>query len=286
MKIFKVIVAFFFFVEFGLLAQATMRLPLTQERELPIAQQETRPGSGVTIFGAEQASPSETVTGAPYTATAVIESTQTLADGNHFVNHSTVQLARDSKGRERREETISKVGELQVTGTAVVFIHDPVAQLDYVLDPTHHTFKTAKASQTASPPGSLHLPDSNGTAVRPERPPSQRRQVIRESLGTQVMEGLNVEGTRVTSTIPAGLFGNERAFSVSVETWYCPDLHIVVLRKRSDPRNGDTVYRLTDIRRVQPDAALFQVPSDYKSISETPSDHSKGIAIRDIAVTH
>ena len=33
--------------------------------------------------------------------------------------------------------------------------------------------------------------------------------------------------------------------------------------KRSDPRMGKTIFQFTNIQRGEPDAALFQVPSDY-----------------------
>jgi len=52
------------------------------------------------------------------------------------------------------------------------------------------------------------------------------------------------------------------------ESWYSQELHEVVLRKRSDPRSGESVYRLTDIRRGEPDASLFQVPGGYKTSTE------------------
>jgi hypothetical protein len=53
-------------------------------------------------------------------------------------------------------------------------------------------------------------------------------EVNRESLGTQVVEGVQAEGTRITMTIPAGKIGNERP-----------------------------------INRSEPDPSLFQVPAEY-----------------------
>jgi hypothetical protein len=41
------------------------------------------------------------------------------------------------------------------------------------------------------------------------------------------------------------------------------------MTKHSDPRFGETVYRLTNISRTEPDASLFQVPADYK-IKDAP----------------
>jgi hypothetical protein len=47
------------------------------------------------------------------------------------------------------------------------------------------------------------------------------------------------------------------------ERWYSQELQTVVLTKNSDPRMGETTYRLTNINRSEPDPSLFQVPADY-----------------------
>jgi hypothetical protein len=70
-------------------------------------------------------------------------------------------------------------------------------------------------------------------------------------------------------TIPAGRIGNEQPIQIVTETWYSADLKTVVLSKRSDPRMGETVTRLSNVSRAEPPATLFQVPADYK-VSEAP----------------
>jgi len=87
--------------------------------------------------------------------------------------------------------------------------------------------------------------------------------VNRESLGTQTIEGVQAEGTRVTFTIPAGKIGNERPIVTVNERWYSQELQAVVMSKNSDPRMGETNYRLTNIVRSEPDPGLFQIPADY-----------------------
>lgn len=84
-----------------------------------------------------------------------------------------------------------------------------------------------------------------------------------ESLGKQTMEGIEVEGKRTTTTIPVGAIGNERPIEIVAESWYSPELQTTIMSKRVDPTSGETTYRLTNIRRGDPDASLFQVPSDY-----------------------
>src|SRR5258708_5634764 len=43
-----------------------------------------------------------------------------------------------------------------------------------------------------------------------------------EDHGTQVMEGVTVQGKRATRTIPAGEIGNERPLEILTETWFSP----------------------------------------------------------------
>lgn len=88
--------------------------------------------------------------------------------------------------------------------------------------------------------------------------------VNKEDLGTQVVEGVPATGTRVTMTIPAGQIGNERAIEIVDERWFSKDLQAFVMTKHSDPRSGETVYRLTNINRTEPDHSLFEVPVDYQ----------------------
>jgi len=85
-----------------------------------------------------------------------------------------------------------------------------------------------------------------------------------ELLGRRTMAGLPVDGTRNTFTVPAGQMGNEQPMQIVSEVWYSQDLQATVFSKHLDPRTGETVFRLTDISRSEPAAALFQPPADYQ----------------------
>ena len=89
-------------------------------------------------------------------------------------------------------------------------------------------------------------------------------EVNQEQLGAQTIEGVVAEGTRTTFTIAAGKIGNDRPIVTVNERWYSQELQTVVLSKNSDPRMGETTYRLTNIDRSEPDPSLFQVPADYR----------------------
>jgi hypothetical protein len=95
-----------------------------------------------------------------------------------------------------------------------------------------------------------------------------------EPLGTQNIEGVSAEGSRTTLTIPAGEIGNEQPINVVTETWFSPELKVLILRKHSDPRQGEMIYRLTNINRAEPDRSLFEVPADY-TVKESVSPGMK-----------
>jgi hypothetical protein len=227
------------------------------------------------------------VNNAPYSANAVSEVTQTLADGNRIVNKTSSFLARDSQGRTRREETLGSIGPLSVNGPKIAYINDPVSKANYVLDlgtRTAEVLKNVKSISAAGPglPGGPGVPPPPGPVVLPKKligihggpeEGEQRVMVLNsaneagqtktESLGTQTIEGVTVEGKRSTRTIPAGQIGNERPIEITSEVWTSPELQLTVLSKRNDPRFGETVYRLTDIKRSEPDHSLFEVPADF-----------------------
>ena len=85
-----------------------------------------------------------------------------------------------------------------------------------------------------------------------------------EKLGKRIIEGVEAEGTRTTVTIPAGQIGNELPLDTVSERWYSNELKTVVLTTRKDPRNGETTYKLTNLRRGEPARQMFEVPGDYK----------------------
>ncbi len=86
-----------------------------------------------------------------------------------------------------------------------------------------------------------------------------------KSLGSREFDGVRADGTQTTHTIPAGSIGNDKPIVITSERWFSPELHVVVFAKTSDPRAGDTTYRLVAVKRGEPPAELFRVPADYRS---------------------
>jgi len=340
----------------------------------------------------EMSLPGKTVKGAPYSAEAVTETVQTLADGNRIVRKNTAQVYRDGEGRTRREFTLNALGPWasQDDAPRTVSIVDPVAGVSYSLDARTRTAHKVPLgpmrSLQAAPGGPTEvfsiLRSGRGGDVKPvdmkgvkstlqgrvlskaeavnasglkEREmvavkikvgasgavesaeavvgenaalraaaveaarkwsfkpgeaetgailfkfdgrasaPGEIARVFEMSkeetangakattvlafdepgvetqqLGKQLVEGVEAEGTRTTRTIPAGEIGNEQPIRIVSERWYSPELQVVVMTRHSDPRMGETTYKLTNVVRGEPSAALFQVPSDY-AVREAPA---------------
>jgi hypothetical protein len=220
-----------------------------------------RPEPGARFVGAEAGMPGRVVKNAPYSADLVTESVQALPDGNHIRQSSSVKVYRDSEGRTRREQTVNLNGLGSNSNMPqLVFINDPVAGMNYALNPKD---RTATRSTWTRGGRMGKNPPPPGADLRPRR--SETSANIRsEDLGRQTMEGVAVEGRRVTTTIPAGQVGNDQPIVLVNETWFSPELQTVVLSKRSDPRSGETVTRMMNISRNEPLRLLFEPPADYK----------------------
>jgi hypothetical protein len=215
------------------------------------------------------------VKGAPFSAKATSETTSTLQDGT--VIHRTAQLSlfRDSQGRSRRELTASGFGPLATSGApkTMVMISDPVAGAHYFLNSTNKTAR--KMAIRAKDPESQ---TNNAFHQRMEARESSEEAaglLKKESLGTQVINGVSAEGTRVTKTIPAGKIGNDKPIQIVSERWFSPDLQIVVKSTHTDPQFGTTTYSVTNLQKTEPAATLFAVPSDYTVTAGGPRGHGR-----------
>jgi hypothetical protein len=283
------------------------------------------------------------VKGAPYTAEAVSETVQALADGNRIVRKNLTRLARDGEGRTRQERVVDG-------RTASVFINDVVAGRSWALNPearratelpsvrmgrrdgvpdapapgastdemrswaesmrewarefgarfraepmagegrAPNEQRVTRISVTPSTDGQVQRevevnvvrvaepPASAGAPPVPPVPPAPHRHPlpplpmmlpppgdgVTTALGSREFDGVRADGSRTTWVIPAGRIGNEKPIEIVSERWYAPDLMLVVATRRSDPRSGETSYRLTNLKRGEPDAALFKVPADYE----------------------
>ena len=193
------------------------------------------------------------VTGQPFSAETVIEDTRRLFDGTTVTKQNRGAIYRDTAGRTRREQPLQMVGGVNISGAdnksvKLVFINDFPGKVQYSLDENN---KIARKTPIWS--DNWPFPERDGP-----------RDAKSESLGTKTIEGISVDGTKMTFEIPAGQLGNAKPIQVVDEKWFSPELQVIVMSRHLDPVNGEHVFKLVNIKRSEPAAEMFAVPAGYK----------------------
>ena len=234
-------------------------------------------GDHVELMGFEGLHGGKVVKGAPFSATAATETTQTLPDGTSIHRTKSSNLYRDSQGRSRSEVTLSGFGPLQASGKphTMVSISDPVAGTRSVLDADHKVAHQMAIHRHGPPTAEQEQAFEQRMQARLQKEEASGA-VKKESLGTQTINGVSAEGTRITRTIAAGQIGNDKPIQIVFERWYSNDLQVVVKSTRTDPRFGTTTYTLSSVQRTEPAASLFTVPADYTVQQGGPGRGARG----------
>jgi hypothetical protein len=193
------------------------------------------------------------VTNKPFSGRDHIEWTRTLENGSVITTELYAILARDSQGRIYREHvSFVPARSNQPSKRREIDVLDPVAHTRTVclMAKRHCAISSYYASTKFVPPPTG--PQANGT-----------RYLTRESLGTDVIDGLPVLGTRETLTINAGAVGNSQSLVTTKEYWYSPDLEINLLTTRKDPREGTEIIHVVDLSRTEPNPSVFEIPANF-----------------------
>ena len=119
------------------------------------------------------------------------------------------------------------------------------------------------AGGTPAPATTIVSGGRGGVFAATTAPMTVAGKTTREDLGQQVVEGVLATGTRSTTLIDAGVIGNDRPIQIVSEQWSSPDLKLLVMTKHSDPRTGESTYRLTNITQAEQPRSLFELPPDY-----------------------
>lgn len=217
----------------------------------------------------------KTVQNAPYSAEATNESTQVLPDGNRIVHRTTTRVYRDSAGRTRKE-TLDDNGQV-----VTVVLSDPTTGKSYVFDSrgllqseravagtSARVTAERKVTEAAAAGGQITVSErvavgggAGASAFYFVNGAAEKGETTKEDLGQQTVQGVAATGTRTTTTIAAGAIGNEQPIKIVSEEWFSPELQVLVLTRHSDPRTGETTYRLSNIDRNEPAKSLFDPPA-------------------------
>lgn len=204
-----------------------------------------------------------------FSADEIDEHIRTLADGTRITEPGRVVHAFvDSHGRVRSEMPALRRGESRAV-PSLIEITDPIAGFRYFIvegEKVVHRYALtlrpavpdARRGEVAAPPQprtSAHV-DSRGTKT------------TSEVLGRQMIDGIVADGARTTMIFPIDSQGNDRPLTVTRETWTSPELRTVVLSRSNDPRIGEIVFRMANVKMAEPDPALFQPPPDFTILDE------------------
>ena len=190
----------------------------------------------------------------PFSGMDTIVVTYMLQDGNTMSRRVDAKVARDSQGRVYREDhNFVPANSHDLSPLYEIHLYDPVAKAQlfcyarsYRCDLTDYK---PQASFEPTPEGSY----DHGT-----------RTLTREQLGSDVIEGINVIGTRETMTVGAGAVGNDRPIVSTREYWYSDALQTNLAVTRTDAAGGKQVIHLHDISRTEPDPHLWDIPAGFK----------------------
>lgn len=179
--------------------------------------------------------------------------------GDHItLNNDNKQANRFSvKGMNAEAGGMAGVaGRHQITTMVLRSSSDAAAPPPPPLPPPPHVISSQVAGGFAQPSADMNVNAFFSSGVKPD--------VKKETLGKKVLEGVECVGSKETATVPAGAVGNDRAIETVTEHWYSADLQLEVLTKTTDPRFGETTYRLGNIVRAEQPKSLFEIPADYK----------------------
>ena len=211
-------------------------------------------------------------TGEPFSGVARTQSTTVFADGNRIVRTNIVHYFRDTQGRTRVEREVADDRTNLRGPGGVVTIEDSVTGEQINLMPAMKmamVFKSARGGAPAriSPASPLDatapfalLGFGMGIGADGRTTESSAETT---SLGQKVINGITATGTRIVRIIPAGVLGNEKPITSTLEEWKSVELGIPVQVTEKSSIGGTLTYNLQDVVRAEPDPSLFTVPADY-----------------------
>jgi hypothetical protein len=195
---------------------------------------------------------------APFSLTLAAEWSRPLGNGGTFTLTNERHIVRDGKGRiyQERAALVPRNGKAKTFVTTI-----------QITDPDQHTwfncivatkvcdlyFYRHSSSDSFQPAMSPTGTDSSGDVFHQH-----------EDLGVSGIQGEDTHGYRETTTVNAGVAGNDRPMVSTREFWYSARLGINLISTVDTPQAGKQVFTVKDLSTSEPDPILFEVPTGYK----------------------
>ncbi len=173
----------------------------------------------------------------PYVLKLTVTSSSSDGSRPPQTRSSEENVSRDAAGRVRTE----------------VFYNSGQPSAVTIRDPNKDTFTVVKVVSKSAFVSSM---------PRPQPPPPGKGWKV-ERLPSRIIAGFPADGFRFTRTIPGSDDGQRAEDTLVEEDWLSNELSVVLERKIDSGRTGVSITKVTQFRQVEPDPALFSIPSDY-----------------------
>ena len=195
----------------------------------------------------------------PYTANVVMQNTSIGPDGKKTIHESLNIHVRDSAGRLRDEQLATPPDAIGSFTQSQTHIIDPVSMQDMQWFQETKTFLISAIPVASAAHGGQRIVDCAGLAKIHN---TNRGQEEYESLRNSTIEGIRVQGCRITRTLQGRPDSNQPETSVT-EIWASPELQIDLLTEEHLSDGTEELMKLSNIIREEPDPALFRIPEGY-----------------------
>jgi hypothetical protein len=189
----------------------------------------------------------------PFTAVVNVDHTEIARDGTRTSFKVLETIARDTHGRMYRD--VWKIGRATGAGTPqllTICFYDPKTKIYTIVDAQFRTFWSGTLD---------HRPGVMGAGFFYDDPLANQF-ANGEDLGMQTMAGVSVHGVRETENVSVGA-GNR---VVTREYWYSEDLKMNLVARHDDPRAVMQTMTVAQLKRTDPDAAIFEIPAGYRRV--------------------
>ena len=201
--------------------------------------------------------------GAPFSLTLATEWSRPIANGGTFTFVNERHVMRDQAGRiyEERWILVPKGGNIK-SHMNMFQIADPHLHTLYNCDTDLKIcslYKFALTTQAEYPPAIGNSgPLPNGSGFRQH-----------DDLGVSSLHGVEIHGYRETTTVNAGVMGNDKPMVTTREFWYSSQLGFNLESTVDTPQTGKQVFTTKELSISEPDPNFFSIPEEYKIVDRT-----------------
>jgi hypothetical protein len=209
----------------------------------------------------------------PFTANVLTQDIHSTPDGKKSIHEALNIHMRDSAGRLRDEQLASPPDSQGGFTQAGVHVLDPISMQDLRWNKDTKTIlvgeiPTSFSNYRQRPIINCAQRITASHAAGLISNPGQSQEVY-EDLGERTIEGIRVQGCRITRTFPMKP-GSSQPDSGITEIWASPELQIDLLTTEHYSDGTERLTKLSHIRREEPDPVLFHIPEGYTDPRKAP----------------